>query len=458
MIHQIMGIKNKGEKMSEKIMKKENDQVIENFLNRTFFAAWRKENIDNHEKYGNYRGLEVQVNGSCDLKCKYCYYAKHKKDLYPSTIAGKSNVLKNLDMLLAWLKKNELYPHLEIFSGELFFQEVGFKVLERLVEWQNENEIKHPISIPTNYSFIFDEDKIERLEKIFELSKARIFLSCSVDGKYCDENRPFIDNKIRTDEYYDRMFQFAKKHNFGFHPMIYNEKIENWKKNWLWFQENMEKYDIPITHIYLLEVRNVEWNKKQIQEYYKFIRFVLNWTWNKIKDQVSPEKFPQYVFDNKLFNMFNMFSTTNRGLGCSMQSTLQLRLGDLTTSVCHRTAYKAHNLWRFKTDGKEITGIEALNYNLAIAAASYDYRNSPFCNYCTIREFCTGQCLGSMYETNGDPFMPIPTVCAVEHAKIAAILDELHDLGLWHHFYNWSIPKQPSMKVYYKYFHKGECR
>ena len=435
-------------------MNTENDQLMESFLNRTFFSAWKQENLENDEKYGNYRGLEVQVNGSCDLKCKYCYYAKYKNDLYPPTIAGRSNVLRNLDMLLEWLEKNELYPHMEIFSGELFFQDIGFEVLERIVDWQNKRDIRHPISVPTNYSFIFDEDKIERLEDIFAKSKERIFLSCSVDGKFCDSNRPFIDGKIRSDEYYDRMFKFSKKHNFGFHPMIYSEKIEDWKKNWLWFQENMKKYDIPMVNIYLLEVRNVEWNKKQIQDYYKFVRFVLNWTWNTVKDSIPPEQFPKFVFEKKLFNMFNMFSTTNRGLGCSMQSTMQLRLGDLTTSVCHRAAYKSHNLWRFKTDDEKITGIEAMNTNLAIAAASYDFKNSPYCNYCSIRDLCTGQCLGSMYETNGDPFMPIPTVCAVEHAKVAATLDELKDLGLWHHFYNWAVPKQKTIKAYYKFFRK----
>jgi len=137
-----------------------------------------------------------------------------------------------------------------------------------------------------------------------------------------------------------------------------------------------------------------------------------------------------------------------------MQSTVQLRLCDLTTSVCHRASYKAHNLWKFTKNENEITGIEAMNYNLAFAVASYDFKAGPFCNYCPIREFCSGQCMGSMYETNGDPFIPIPTVCAIEHAKAAAILDELKDLGLWEHFYEWAGPKQKSIKAYYEYLKK----
>lgn len=90
-------------------------------------------------------------------------------------------------------------------------QELGYQVLDRVIEWQNGNEVRHPIVIPTNFTFIFDEDKIERIESLMEKSKERILLSASVDGKYCDENRPFINGKVRDDEYYDRMFRFAKK-------------------------------------------------------------------------------------------------------------------------------------------------------------------------------------------------------------------------------------------------------
>lgn len=441
--------------MSE-LMKQENDQLVKNMLNRTFFTAWKPENKGNI-KYLNYSKLELQVNGHCDLKCKYCYYAKYKKHLYPSKISKKSLILKNLDMVLNWLKKNKYQPEIELFSGELFFQDIGFEVLEKIVDWQNENNNTNPIVIPSNMSFIFDEEKIEKMESLFKKFKGRIFLSCSVDGKYCDSNRPFIDGKIRGDEYYKRMFEFAKKWEFGFHPMVYNEKIEDWKKNWLWWQENFEKYEIPFDRIYLLEVRNSEWNKKQIKHFYEFMRFVVNWAWMHLKEKgVSPEKFPELVFRHKLFNLFNMFTSTNRGLGCSMQSTIQLRLGDLTTSVCHRAAYDSHNLWKFVTDENEIVDIEAMNYNLYMATASFDYKNSPYCSYCTIRELCTGQCLGSMFETNGDPFIPIPTVCALEHAKVAGMMDELIDLDLFQYFYSWANKKQTSMRIYKDYFYKGD--
>lgn len=437
-------------------LKQEDDAIIKNFLQRTFFDAWKPEN-KGKDKYGNYQTLEIQVNAACDLKCKYCYFAKYKNDLYPPKIAKHSLTLKNLDILLNWLKKNKYTPDIELFSGELFMQEIGFQVTERVIDWQLEQGIDSSIVIPTNFTFLFDDEKTKRVEKLIEKFN-KLSLSISVDGKFCDANRPFSNGKLfRDDAYYEKMFKFAKKYNLAFHPMIYSEEIENWKDNWLWYQENMKKHDIPFDSIYLLEVRNAEWNKEQLKEFYKFMRFLVNWTWNHVKDKVAPEKFPNFVFDYKLFNLFSMFTQLGRGLGCSMQSTVHVRLGDLTTSVCHRAAYKAHNIWRFVTENDEIVDVEALNHNLAIASNSMDFRSSPYCNYCLIREMCNGQCLGAMIETNNDPFVPIPTVCALEHAKVAGILDELKELGLFHHFYDWAWPKQKTMKMYDILFSGGDC-
>jgi hypothetical protein len=55
-----------------------------------------------------------------------------------------------------------------------------------------------------------------------------------------------------------------------------------------------------------------------------------------------------------------------------------------------------------------------------------------------------------MYETNKDNFIVIPTVCALEHIKVAAILDELKELDLFKSFYNFAIPKRDSLKLYDK--------
>ena len=438
-------------------MNKENTDLVKSILNRTFFTAWKNQKYKEDEyKYGNYSGLEIQLNAVCDLKCKYCYYTNHGKDLYPAKIAKPDLVLKNLDILLDWLSENKYYPKFELFSGEPFSQPIGFEALEKLIDWHIKENIESYTVIPTNFNFLFSDDKTKEVERL--LSKGRengfdILLSISMDGKYCDVNRPFKDsNKTRTDEYYDKVFEFAKKWGCAFHPMIYSGNIEKWIDNFLWFQENFEKYGIPWTSIYLLEVRNVEWNKDQIKEFYKFIRFVVRWVYHK--SSVSPANFPKFVFDNKMMNLFSMFSQTGRGIGCSIQSGIELRLGDMSVNLCHRSAYDGLNLFKFIVEDDKIVDIESLNYHMMVAMYSADNNNFPWCENCTIRDLCSGQCLGAMYETNGDPFIPIPTVCALAHAKVAAILDELWDLGLFQYFYDFTNKKK-SIKLYMKYF-KGE--
>jgi hypothetical protein len=443
----------------------ENNEIVKSFLNRTFFKSWEDKRYLTDSKYENYRTLELQISGHCDLKCTYCYYAKYSKDLYPAKISGKENVLKNLDIVLNWLEENNYWPVFEVFSGEIFSQELGFLAVEKLIDWLIKTKKENAqVIIPSNFSFIFDNKKIERVEQLLTKcldNKICIYLSCSIDGKYCDdENRKFRDGKtFRDDEYYEKTFAFCKKWNFNFHPMIYSNKIEKWKDNWLWFQEMMSKYKMDFRSIYLLEVRNAEWTKKQLKDYYEFIRFLISWTFKTLiaNNFVSKEKsIAQYVFENKLFNTFNIFSQCGRGLGCSIQSAIQLRLGDLTSSLCHRAAYKQHNMWKFKVENDKIVDVEALNANLLIAMESSHHSTYPMCEACLIKNVCNYQCLGSMYETNNDPMLPIPTVCALEHIKTAAIYDEMYDSGIYVEFLNWaSKEKYETMRMYYKYFHKG---
>lgn len=434
-------------------MNLQDNVLVENILDRTFFQSWKNRNyLKDPYKYGNYSDLELQIDALCDLQCKYCYYTKYSKELYPTEMSKPRIVLENLEMILKWLSKNSFYPKFDLFSGELLYRDLGFQVVDRMLDWHIENQIKGgAVVIPTNFTFILDKDKTNRAEALLEKAKKHdtmLHLSASVDGKYCDVNRPLKNGLVRTDEYYDDLFQFCKKWGFSFHPMVYSEEIDKWIDNFLWFQENFERYGIDWKSLYLLEVRNAEWSKSQLKSFYKFIRFVINWTYKRAN--IDKEEFPKFAFKHKLFNLFSMFSTTGRGIGCSIQSTMQLRLGDLTTTLCHRNSYKALNLFRFKVEGGEIQGIESINPSLLITMFSAKTTNFPFCETCAIKDLCSSQCLGAMYEVNRDNFIPIPTVCALEHAKIAAVLDELKELNLLESFYEFSVNKRESLKLYDK--------
>ena len=428
----------------------DNDKLVKSLLDRTFFAGWKSD----ENKYANFSRLEIQVNAFCDLKCKYCYYTQHGKELYPAQIAKPKDVLKNLDILLHWLTENKYKPEIDIFSGELFSQKVGFNVLEMVLNWQIATKNHNNIMIPSNMSFIFDDKKIIEVERFIEKAKKnkiKLSLSASVDGKYCDSNRPFRDGKIRDDEYYDKLFSFCSKHNFSFHPMVYSEGIEKWQDNFLWFQDNFKKHNMPWDSIYILEVRNDNWNVKQIKELYRFYRFLVKYSFEN--SRVAPQDFPKFTFDKKLFNLFSLFGQTGRGIGCSIQSDIQLRLGDLTHLFCHRASYKHHAMWKFKVENDKIIGVEAIKPELFITMLSSVSSAFPYCETCVLKNLCSGQCLGSMYETNGELFVPIPSVCAAEHAKISAVLDEVYDLGLLPAFYDFSSKKK-DLKLYYKNFRK----
>lgn len=433
----------------------QDDLLVESFLNRTFFKAWKN---FGDEKFANYSHLEIQLSGECDLRCKYCYLNKFKKDLYPATIGHKEDVLHNLDLLIEWLEENKLYPVFEIFSGEPFSKDVGYEAAEKVLDFYGRHNLKPNLSTPTNMSFLFDDEKVDRMEKLLAKAKALgiIFhLSASVDGKFCEDNRPFKDGRQYTDEYYDRLFRFAQKHSIGFHPMVYSHNIEKWKENFLWFQDMFKKYGISPWKLYLLEVRNKEWSRQQLKDFYSFWKFVTRWAVDH-----SPrkgEEIPKWAHEQHPFNALTSWGTVGRGMGCSVQSTVQLRLGDLTVSVCHRCAYKQTNLWKFALENGKIIGIKAINPELLIAMETIHTRTMPQCESCFVGHFCTGQCLGSMFEVNQDPFMVIPTVCALEHAKVAAMIDGLYEKGVLAYFYDWcSHEKKVVVDQYMQRFMGGK--
>jgi len=406
----------------------ENDKLLWNILDTTFFRAWREPNKLEHE---NWNKVELIINSICNLKCKYCYLAKYGEELIPSS--PKTKVLKNLSIFLNFLRENDLHPKsFEIFSGEPLVQDIGLSVLEQVVDFYKDERIKPSITIPTNGTVLLYPKKFKRLKEILRKSEEyslRVFLSFSIDGKYCESNRPFrVRGKVRDDKYYDRLFQFAKEHNYSFHPMIYSEKIETWKDNFLWFQSMYEKYKIPWWWLYLLEVRNPEWSTHQIIEFMKFLNFLVKWSWNKCNR--DPQKFVDFIFKLRGFNILNIFSTCGRGMPCSIQSTLHLRLGDLAIVPCHRTSYPAFIAGYFKVKDNKIVGVKAHNIETYLTILTLDNRNLPLCENCMIRNTCSKGCLGSQYETTGDLFSPIPTVCLLEHAKVIAIAEALDEIGM----------------------------
>lgn len=450
----------------------ERDIYIETLIDTMFLSRFKDEDSTEPSR------LELIITPDCNLACKYCYINKFGKQLYAEE-PQYDKIIANTRAIIEWCIEEKFLGKnysIDIFSGSIFSQQVGWDVVNTILEIYSQcDPIYRPkvISIPTNYSFILDDEVVEEVEDLLQRFKdigIHVFLSGSIDGKYMEQNRPFkkgqklgcgigehlylpIEAEPRDDEYYEKAFAFVKKHRFGFHPMIYSSSIEMWKKNFVWFQEMMMKYNLPYHSLYLLEVRNWEWAEDQLLELYDFIKFMHHWVFNNIfkgnkdlyakslaGDGVNSINFLGYTLQNKW----------NKGIGCSIQSTLMIRLGDLHIVPCHRTSYRGLEFGEIKLKDGKVCGIKGLNTELATANYSFDHRMFPYCSSCAINGLCKYTCLGSNLEVLGDMFTPVPTVCRLEHVIVAAQVEAMLELDVFYNAASRAGHRVKDVLIYFK--------
>lgn len=411
----------------------ENSQLMQNMIDM-MFSDGKKTNVP--------KSFELILYGKCNLGCKYCYMHNFKNELYPSFLENDEVILKNAKRFMDYYHKIESNLNIDLFSGELFGTSLGFEVLEMIVNsFKDRPNTGTCIVIPTNFTFIHNEELVNRVEAVFCKAKSYgivVHLSSSFDGKYMEDNRPYIKNigydlnKVRDDAYYDKVFEFIKKWGSGVHPMVYSEGIEKWKDNFNWFQDMFEKHGISWTKIFLLHVRNEEWTKDQIQDMQEFISWLFDWVYDKFDG--NKEDIVQFLIAEKTRG-FNILGGNNggisRGLSCSIQNTLAIRLGDMKIVPCHRQMREGFNYGTMNiSDDLEVT-YDPENLEMMIAIYSMHHRSQPYCEVCDINALCSGGCQGSQFESMGDPFVPIPTVCKLHHAMAITTVESWLRLGIY---------------------------
>jgi radical SAM protein with 4Fe4S-binding SPASM domain len=441
MASMLTNLEQEGNKMS-KTFQSENDELMLSFLNRTFLKAYK----DPTSTSGLWNSIEYIISPDCNLSCNYCYVARHKDGLYPPNIRKAKDIKKHGLMINDWIVENEYKPHFELFSGEATLHQSTFDIAYDIMDRVTYADTV--ISIPTNFTWLLNDKMTKKVEDLMDKSinsRAKVSLSASFDGWYCEPNRPFAGNhldggkqdslgiwnwnkgktykdpRLYSEDYYSKVFEFTNKYGNGFHPMIYSENIDKWKDNWLWFQEQFKKYNISFANIYLLEVRNPEWSAEQCKQFEEFCRFLVHWTFDYFNKDISA--FMDFVIRGKAFNLLtSIIAKTGRGIGCSIQSTLMCRLGDLAIVPCHRTSYDHLNFGKFNVQNDKIVGFKSQNIEHMIHEYSFDAKAQPYCEQCPINDICPHGCLGAQYEVFGDPYIPIPTVCRMEHAKLRGLI------------------------------------
>lgn len=426
----------------------EQTAVIKTLLTNRFFNPWKEYNKyeldENYDKSLNHETrLEIFATAACNQKCEYCYLVRHE-ELYPREFDKRELVVNNLKVLLDWVVQEGFFiPEIEFFTGEVWHSDYGLELLDIVLDYiVNKGLQTDMLMIPSNCSFILDPvqtQKIQHYINAYEQAGVRLCFSISVDGKVVDNYRPLNNHDIRDDKYYEDLFLFSARNNYYFHPMVAACNVSQWIENYQWWEDMCTKYNRPIERLMMLEVRNEGWTDENIEDYIKFLKYLMD----KDIDKSGGIK----AYFDKMFGLDNIprdlgyvpycitFADTFKG--CTVSDSLTVRLGDMAICPCHRTAYNKLLYGHFIIENNQIVDIKGNNPEFATRVLlANDKLVSPQCDTCIYSPICLKGCFGSQFESNKDPLFPIENICKLFRAKYNFVLQTHIDLGLIKHLKN----------------------
>lgn len=429
-------------------VQKENDELLKFILEKRFFDIWRKERrnstleTENRKKLINESKVEIYLTSSCNQNCEYCYLVKNKNKIYPQEFDKKEYVLKNLKILLNWFIEENFYiPVIELYSGEIWHTSYGIEVLD-IVEKAVQNGLNvDQIVIPTNGSFLRNSNQRELIQKYINRFKNTYLIpltfSFSVDGKIIEEmSRPVINkNDLKDDEFFEQMFLFAAHNKFYFHPMVSANNIKYWIENYKWWKEKIDFYEMPFDSLMMLEVRSNEWTEKAINDYNKFLDYLLeDFLKNNTVQDLANVLVGNVMFNYEEINGYIPFLINEAELHatCSIANHLTIRVGDLAICPCHRTAYNKYLYGHFIVENDKIVGVKANNTQMAIRILFANNNLCSFrCDNCPFAFCCLKGCFGNQLELNKDPFLPVLSMCNFFEKKYTHLLEKYEELGVF---------------------------
>lgn len=414
--------------------------------------------------------VELIVRPECNQNCKYCYLVQHGYELYPKQIRkSKEEIINNIKLLMNYFTKKEYcIAQLDLFAGDLFFDNLFFDIIpfiynyykylhdnyyEEFFVQYSRDKINPAVVIPCNMSFCEDNEKIKRVQEIHEQFKeidVKLYFSYSTDGIYALSSR---EQKNLDENYFNKIFDLCEKNKWGIHPMISHENIDNAINNYNWFKIKSQQYPNVFNHNYpyFLEVRNNNWTDESIDKYKNFLLYVLK----DVSENIY-ENQPFKIFNNELrqwkLNQNNQYeplharsnflrigiqSKNNTNPGCGVgKFDLCINCLNLSLVPCHRLAYPLFYGGEFEVENNQITNINAQeNLNGYLNIIHTNATDGPGCISCPYRIICMKGCLGSQFETFGDVYFPIPSVCKLLQTKYNTIIDFYHSKGLFHYLF-----------------------
>lgn len=459
--------------LSDNIIDNNSNMDDENYFNNYLDS---KVFTNNYNKNSNIKNItfsplsfELIIRPECNQKCDYCYITQYGDKLYPvNERINNEQILINLQKIFNFVKnKQSFIKKWEIFAGDLFYDDLWFDVMDIfydyyvnlfkeypvLLEYLQTNNTVIKIANPNNCSFCHNKEQINKVQEYidkFAKINIRIYFSYSHDGPYSMDLR---EKQELSEEYYDEVFNFLNNNNFGSHPMISAEGIDNAIQNYEWWKNQQKKYYIHNKNYYngylpmFLEVRNDGWTEEKIQKYLKLLDYmledrlkmcnndILNLTYNlfnkssshhyKIKDFLPP------LHCNDLIRL-RTINKQNARHECVLGHAICIKLNNLTIVPCHRMAYPQFEAGvltdnsRFKIKN---------NIHAYFNMKEISPLNLPGCSVCEYRFFCMKGCIGSQYESNGDYLIPVRSVCKLLKAKIDFLFKKYHELGLFHCYF-----------------------
>lgn len=417
----------------------EQDKVFKYILNNSILKYFRELNDEEINNKTYLKELELIITPECNLNCSYCYLNKHKDELYPIELRNHQTILNNLSIFINFLHEKKLFVNvLSLFSGEIWASDFGVQFLTILLEKNKEQRFCKKIIIPSNMSFLLNDIFLNKIENIIKQLKEidiELIWSASVDGKIIEDKfRPFNDpNKKHTEEFYTKLFLFAKKYpSTGFHPMISSKSCKYWIENYKWFEENFKTYFNKEIEPMMLEVRNPDWTLEDIEEYKKFLSFLI---YNQKEKSTSLKDFAERIFRYGKHATYTYYpyslSPAKPRTSCGLQTSLHLRLGDLAIVPCHRLSYNNLILGYFLVKDNRIYDIQAKNSELFLYLETLTPKmNHLKCDNCKYNSVCLKGCLGAQYEYTKQLNYPCENVCNLFKEKIDFLIDIYKKEGL----------------------------